>query len=315
MNEKIKWKDEIFPYLSQDIICELERLPTSVISNISEIRLRAMGAVSVTVGSQNRILYKEKKPLILSATHLNDIFSLICDGAVFKYENQIKNGYITIPGGHRVGFCGTAIYENDKICSVSNITSISFRISREIINSAREIIGDILGEDRIYSSLIVSEPCGGKTTILTDLARLLSNYGKRAAVIDERGEICSVFNGVPQKNVGILTDVYNEYTKGEGMMSALRCLSPQVIICDEIGGSREVDAMLEALNAGVPVIATAHASNEQELMERPQIERLVDHGAIDKIIFLKGNRAPGSVRKVVTVNRYDEDYWDSDTVC
>ena len=130
--------------------------------------------------------------------------------------------------------------------------------------------------------------------------------------MDERGEICSVYEGVPQKDIGSLTDVLNGYSKGDGMMTALRCLSPQLIICDEIGSRSDADAMLEAMNAGVPVIATAHASNEDDLLGRPQIERLVDYGAIDKIFFLQGNANPGVVRKVITVNRYDEDSWNSD---
>lgn len=314
MNNKTIWKKEIFPYLNADIIESIERLPTSVVSNISEIRLRCMGAASVSAGEKNTILHKDKKTIVLNSEEIGDIFNGLCGEAVFKHENHIKNGYITLPGGHRVGFCGTAIYENGEIVSLRDITSIVFRISREILNSAREIIGYIIDEEKIYSTLIVSEPCGGKTTILTDLARLMSNYGKRSAVIDERGEICAMYNGIAQKNVGDLTDVLNEYSKGEGMMTALRCLSPQVIICDEIGSVSDVDAMLEAMNAGVPVIATAHASCEEELMQRPQIERLIDHGAIDKIFFLKGSKSPGVVRKVITVNRYDEDYWDSDNI-
>lgn len=314
MNDKTKWKSEIFPLLDSTVVDAIEKLPTSVLCNMSEIRLRSMGSVSVSVGAQNRVLYDGKKPITMLSDDLAEVFKRVCGGAVYKHEASIPNGYITVRGGHRVGFCGTAVYENGKIATLTDITSIVFRISREIVNSAREIVGNIIDGDKIYSTLIVSEPCGGKTTILTDLARLLSGFGKRTAVIDERGEICSMYNGEPQKNVGLLTDVLNEYTKGEGMMMALRCLSPQVIICDEVGSSSDVDAMLEAMNAGVPVIATAHAGCEDELMDRPQIERLIDHGAIDKIFFLKGNKAPGVVRKVITVNRYDEDYWDSDTV-
>ncbi len=255
---------------------------------------------------------KKNEPLSLELSENSEIFTRLCNGTVYQFENQIKNGYITIQGGHRVGFCGTAIYEGDRLVTLKDITSITFRISRQIKNAAREIIGNIINDDKIYSALIVSEPCGGKTTILSDLARLVSNLGKRCAVVDERGEICSVYEGVPQKDIGSLTDVLNGYSKGDGMMTALRCLSPQLIICDEIGSRSDADAMLEAMNAGVPVIATAHASNEDDLLGRPQIERLVDYGAIDKIFFLQGNANPGVVRKVITVNRYDEDSWNSD---
>lgn len=313
MIDGLKWQNEIYPYLGQKISKYIEKLPTSTLCNISEIRLRANGAISVTVGNKNTIVYDENNaPLSLTLSESSEIFTRLCNGTVYQFENQIKNGYITIQGGHRVGFCGTAIYEGDKLITLKDITSITFRISRQIKNAAREIIGNIINDDKIYSALIVSEPCGGKTTILSDLARLVSNLGKRCAVVDERGEICSVYEGVPQKDIGCLTDVLNGYSKGDGMMTALRCLSPQLIICDEIGARSDADAMLEAMNAGVPVIATAHASNEDDLLGRPQIERLVDYGAIDKIFFLQGNSNPGVVRKVITVNRYDEDSWNSD---
>ena len=313
MIDGLKWQSEIYPYLGQRISKYIEKLPTSTLCNISEIRLRANGAVSVTVGNKNTIVYNEKnEPLSLELSENSEIFTRLCNGTVYQFENQIKNGYITIQGGHRVGFCGTAIYEGDRLVTLKDITSITFRISRQIKNAAREIIGNIINDDKIYSALIVSEPCGGKTTILSDLARLVSNLGKRCAVVDERGEICSVYEGVPQKDIGSLTDVLNGYSKGDGMMTALRCLSPQLIICDEIGSRSDADAMLEAMNACVPVIATAHASNEDDLLGRPQIERLVDYGAIDKIFFLQGNANPGVVRKVITVNRYDEDSWNSD---
>ncbi len=311
MNNSLAWKKEIFPFLNDEIISSINKLPTSLLQNISEIRLRCCGSVSVSILDENKILYYNGKPISLAQHDIENIFNLLCNNTVFKFENQIKNGYITIEGGHRVGFCGSAIYENDKILTLNNITSIVFRISRQIKNAAREIIGNIYEQGKVSSTLIVSEPCGGKTTILTDLARIFSGLGIRSAVIDERGEICSMFNGHAQKDIGSLTDVLNEYKKQDGLSLALRCLSPQVIICDEIGASDDIDMIIETMNAGVPVIATAHASNEDEILDRPQIERLVDSGAIDKIIVLKGNKSPGVIKKVITINQYDETSWNS----
>ena len=309
----MKWKEDIYPYLDETVKKAIDKLPTSNASRISEIRLRVSGAVSVTIGEQNKILFStDKKPLTVSENQMQELFTRICDGTVYKYEDMIRSGYITVRGGHRVGFCGTAVYDGDRIRTIDAVTSITFRISRQIQNAAREVIGSVINDGKVCSCLIVSEPGGGKTTVLTDLSKTLSRLGKRCAVVDERSEICSVFSGVPQKDIGELTDVLTGYRKGDGMMSALRCLSPQVIICDEIGSKSDVDAMLEAMNAGVPVIATAHASCEDELLGRPQIERLIDSGAIDKLIFLRGCDEPGAVRKVVTVNNYDQNYWSSD---
>lgn len=308
MESRLKWTDEVFCYLQNEISDSIKKLPTGILQNISEIRISSTGAVSVTAKNKNILLHQIK----ISKEEIEKIFNNICGGTVYKFENQIKNGYITIAGGHRVGFSGTAVYNNDELLTIKNITSINFRISRQIKNAARELIGHILNKDKIYSALIVSEPGGGKTTILTDLARHISNSGKRCAVIDERGEICSVFNGIAQKEIGELTSVFDGYLKGDGMLMALRSMSPQVIICDEIGSIQDTDAMLEAMNAGVPVISTAHASDEEELLSRPQIEKIIDYGAVDKIVFLKGPEFPGAVKKIIMVNKYDEDNWNSD---
>lgn len=315
MNKNIYWTNQIFRYLNEEICDAIKKLSTGVLSNISEIRIHSSGEVSVTLRDKN-IFLKDENSLDLKITkeQIDEIFVKICNGTVYKFEKQICEGFITVEGGHRVGIAGTAVYENGSLVSVKDITALNFRISRQIKNASREIIGNIVCDDKINSAIIASEPCGGKTTILTDLVRLLSNMGKRCVVIDERGEICSMFSGRPQKDIGKLTCVLNGYSKGEGMMIALRSLSPQVLICDEVGSSEEVDAMLEALNAGVPVITSAHASNEDELVSRPQLERLIDSGAIDRLIFLKGSKNPGTVRKVVTINRYDEDSWNSDDI-
>ena len=312
MNNRIIWKKDIAPYLNERILNQICSLPETFLFSLTEIRISSKGIVSLSSRNKNIILKdNEKNNFFVSMKEIEDIFLKVCSKTVYRFENQIKNGYITIPGGHRVGFCGTAVYQKSELVTVKNITSVCFRISRQIKNAAREIIGNILSGDKINSALIVSEPCGGKTTILSDLSRLLSEKGIRCAVIDERGEICSVFEGSAQKDVGDLTFIYDGYCKSEGMMLALRTMAPQVIICDEIGNGNEVLAMLEAMNAGVPVIATAHAGDEDELLDRPQIEQLVDSGAIDKLIFLKGAKAPCSVKKVITVNRYDEDSWNS----
>jgi stage III sporulation protein AA len=179
-------------------------------------------------------------------------------------------------------------------------------------SGGEKLLPKLLCEGKFCSTLIVSEPCGGKTTLLTDLVRELSKSGFRTAVIDERGEIASTVQGIPQKDLGALADILDGYPKPYGMMVALRTLAPQVLVCDEIGTDEEAEKMLEAMNAGVPVLATAHAKDEEELFNRPQIKRLTDAGAISKIVLLKGAKAPGKVRKVLTVNRYDdESFWSS----
>ncbi len=308
------WKKDILPFMPESIAFAINKLPTSVVCSVMEIRLRVGGYSSVSLGRENKVLFDNNNPIILSSAEMNDVFTKVCDGAIFKHENNIPKGFITIKGGHRVGFCGRAVYTDGKISNIADISSIVFRVSRQIINCSSEIISEIVSDDYIYSTLIVGEPCSGKTTILSDLSRMISVLGYRVAVIDERNEIGAKYDCVVQKDIGNFSDVLSEYSKGDGMMTALRCLSPQVMICDEIGGLDDVNAMLEAVNAGVPIIATTHAVNEQQLFERPQIERLIDHGAIDKVVFLKGCNTPGKIRKVIGINKYDKNNWSSDSV-
>jgi stage III sporulation protein AA len=211
-----------------------------------------------------------------------------------------------------VGLCGTYVTDEKGRIRICDVSSLNFRISREIPGIAEKLFPKLLCDGKFCSTLIVSEPCGGKTTLLTDLVRVLSNHGYRSAVVDERGEIASCFRGIPQKELGALADVLDGYPKPYGMMVALRALSPQVLVCDEIGSNEETERMLEAMNAGVPVLATAHAKDEEELFNRPQIKRLMDAGALSKIVLLKGAKAPGKISKVLTVNHYDdEDFWSS----
>ena len=304
------WLNDLEVIVGSKIFQSLYKLPENIKTTMSEIRVFSQGEVCVTVKDQHVILKDVYGlPLKLSSHEIAQIFVSVCDGAVFKYESQIKNGFITVKGGHRIGFCGSAVYNNSELFSIKDISSICIRISRSVVNSAREIIGNIFYDKKIHSTLIAGPPLSGKTTVLTDLLRFFSLYGIICAVIDERSEICAVENGIPQKNIGNLSCVLDGYTKPEGIMIALRCLAPQVIVCDEIGTTDEVEQMLDALNGGVAVVATAHANNYEELLRRPQISTLIEYGGIEKVIFLKGSSNPGVINEIVAV-RNNENNWN-----
>lgn len=309
---KKRWISDISDYIGQKILIAVKNLPDNILNSVTEIRIFSKGKVYLTVKSEY-ISLKDSYgiPIYLSTKEIENIFNDICNGAVFKYESQIKNGFITIKGGHRIGFCGSAIYNDSELITVNNISSICFRISRDVENSAREIIGKIYYDKKVHSTLIVGPPLSGKTTVLTDLLRLFSVIGISSAVIDERSEICACHNGTPLKNIGDLTCVLDGYSKAEGIMIALRCLAPQVIVCDEIGTSEEVEQMLDALNGGVSVISTAHASNYEELLKKPQISTLIEFGGIENVIFLKGSSTPGVIREVIAVRQDYEGNWNN----
>ena len=299
---------EIYPYLKEEWLPFIKKQPKELLKSATEIRFRAGKGCSISFGDGNYIV----EGLSVGAEDIRWIYEKICRGAVYQFEHQAENGYISLPNGHRAGICGSFVVDENGMVRIRDLSSVNFRICRDIHGIAEELFPILLCDEKFCSTLIVSEPSGGKTTLLTDLVRVLSKNGYRCSVIDERGEIGAVFQGVAQKDLGELTDVLDGYPKPYGMMIALRTLSPQVLVCDEIGTKEETERMLEAMNAGVPVLATAHARDEEELFSRPQIKRLKDAGALSKIVFLKGARSPGKVRKVLTVNRYDdEDFWCS----
>ncbi len=308
VKEKKNPIDEILIYINSDWKAAINKQPKELLRMATELRFRCGRGCSISCGEKN---YPVEEIKVLPED-MSEIYTSICRGAAYQFESRIENGYIPLPGGHRAGICGTYTLDQNGSVRVSNLSSINFRICRDIKSGGEKLLPKLLCEGKFCSTLIVSEPCGGKTTLLTDLVRELSKNGYRTAVIDERGEIASSLQGIPQKDLGAFADVLDGYPKPYGMMVALRTLAPQVLVCDEIGTDEETEKMLEAMNAGVPFLATAHAKDEEELFNRPQIKRLTDAGAISKIVLLKGAKAPGKVRKVLTVNPYDdENFWSS----
>ncbi len=296
--------DHLKKYLPSSLCDSIDHLTLEQRKCISEIRLRLNRACSVTIANENHILldYKTGNKLILNETDMSHCFKKICENSIYKYEKEIKNGYVTLSNGCRVGFCGTRTDNG----FIKDISSISFRVAKHIENAGEEIYPLLFKDKMICSSLIVSQPCAGKTTILSDLANKLSQGGYRVAIVDERGEIAAVHHGQPQKQVGQMCDILDNYPKGEGMMIALRSLSPQVLICDEIGSAEDVSAMMQAMNAGVPVIASAHADDPLHLLSRPQIKFLIDNGAIQRFFFLEGPHLPGKLKHSFSIEEIYE---------
>ena len=219
----------------------------------------------------------------------------LCENSIYAYKNQICEGFITVKGGHRVGVTGSAVIENGKIINIKYITSLNFRIAREIIGCSRKILGQVIDvkENTINNTLIVSPPGKGKTTILRDLIRNISNgveelgfIGKNCCVVDERGEIAAMYQGVPQNDVGIRTDVIENISKAKGMKMLIRSMAPEVIACDEIGSKEDVEAIKEALISGVKGIFTMHGKTLEDIKKNKGINELIENKQIEKIIFI-----------------------------
>ena len=238
----------------------------------------------------------------LTGAHLSQILRALCDYSVHSYTQDIAQGFITLPGGHRAGICGTAVCglrsqetgAGGETVAVRDISSINLRIARQVPGAAAELCGMLYaaahGEDALPNVLIAGPPGSGKTTILRDLALRLSSglcgAYRRTAVVDERGELAGAREGAPCRDVGANTDVLTGYPKGEGILLAIRSLSPEVIICDELGGEQDAAAIEAGLGAGVRFAASVHAGSAREVLERPIVKRLLRCGAFDYIVLL-----------------------------
>ena len=229
-----------------------------------------------------------------SEKDVEDSFNRICGYSVYSFKDAINKGYVTVSGGHRAGVAGTAVTENGKVCSVRNINCINLRIAREIKGSGEEIFCRCF-KNGLKGLIVAGPPASGKTTVLRDLARLLSSDEKgllaKVFVCDERGEIGAVHCSEPQNDIGINTDIITSYPKSEGILIGLRSFSPDIIICDEIATEEEAAAIESGLCGGVHFALSIHAENEKDLRSKPLFRRLVQTGCFENIVLLSGTDA------------------------
>jgi len=270
-------------------------------SRIQEIRLRGGRPLTLTDGTTSlflenngRILYSvSEKAVMVSQRQVMDTFRRMCGYSVYSVENEIKNGYLTVRGGHRVGIGGTAVVSDGRITTLGDISSLNIRIARQVSGVSDELIR------RLYplrgGILLAGAPSSGKTTMLRDLARKIS-LGEgcrmmRTVVVDERGELSGTYHGAAYNDLG-LCDILNGYPKGEGVQHAIRGLSPQVIVCDEVGTQEDCRMIAEGFHAGAMMICSIHAPDYESLLQRVQARRLLKTGAFQTVVMLHSSDKP-----------------------
>ena len=281
-------RDKIEPV--QNVPKEQNRTGTVCTDCIEEIRLRAGKPLMLKIGQETETInYIVKQQEILQA------FERICENSVYSYRRQICDGYITIRGGNRVGIVGSAVVDNGQVININYISSLNFRIARQKIGCSKDIIQDIIDEQNktIYNTLIVSPPGCGKTTLLRDIVRNISNgieqynfKGRTVGVVDERGEIASMYKGIAQNDIGIRTDVIDNMPKPEAMRLLVRSMSPDVIACDEIGSIDDINAIDYAMCTGVKGIFTAHGNSLEEINRNTELAKLLNKHIFERIILL-----------------------------
>ncbi len=294
-----RWQQALAPYLPQPWMRELANLDIQTQAQLQEIRLRSGAPVMLTVKGKSCLL-RENPPLVCSQDELETLFLAACEYSPPSRAEQIRRGYLLLRGGFRMGISGRCLQEKGDIRTIHPITAANIRILREIPGVARPILPQIRRAGGIYNTLILAPPGGGKTTLLRDMIRMLSDgldgrEAMRIGIVDERGELAGSVMGVPTLDVGRQSDVLDGCSKAQGMRLMIRSMAPQVIAVDELGGAEDAEALAEAARCGVSVIATAHGAGLGDL-QRPQLRPLVERGVFGRVILL--GAVPGSLTAV-----------------
>ncbi|HHU16907.1 MAG: stage III sporulation protein AA [Anaerovoracaceae bacterium] len=289
--------DKILAKLPLDIGDQIMSLPVSIRNNMEEIRIRNGYPVRF-FSSGNEYELKSISSNIIDQYMINNIFNSLLNYSIYAYQEELANGYITIEGGHRVGICGRTVMDNGKVKTIKQISSINIRRSREIIGVSNSCMRYLMKEKhQIYNTIIVSPPKCGKTTLLRDMIRNLSNMGFQVGVCDERSELSGMYNGRTSFDLGTRTDIMDGCPKEKGMIMLIRSMSPDIIATDEIGKKEDGHAIEAAVCAGVSLLTTIHGSNYRDVINSG-IGELVQNGVFERLIFLSNVPSIGSISAI-----------------
>lgn len=309
---------EIMLWLPEPIRSLVGKLGRAAVVELEEIRLRVGRPLALEAGGRSLFLTPEAgltedkgKGYKVSSQDLARLLQLVSQASLYALEEELRQGYITLPGGYRVGLGGEAVVEGGRIRHLKHISSASIRLSRQVPGCADAVMPFVLRNHggHPYRTLIVSPPRCGKTTLLRDMVRQLSDGvrgsgfpGVNVVLVDERSEVAGCYHGMPQNDVGARTDVLDGCPKGEGMLMAIRALSPAVVATDEIGTPVELAAVQEMLNAGVAVVTTVHAADLGELSRRTAWAAVLEQQVFERFIIMGRSCGSGTIEKILAAD-------------
>lgn len=289
--------DSILKMLPARIYEQLEQLSSMEMNEMEEIRIRINRPIEVSVRGTPQFL-----PYIVKQEDALHLLNKISHFSIYALEEELKRGYVTIQGGHRVGLAGKVILENGAVKAIRDISSFNVRIAREKLGIADGLTPYIY-EDGWLHTMIIGPPQTGKTTLLRDFARIISGGDSRfpplkVGIVDERSEIAGSVNGVPQLTFGPRVDILDACPKAEGMMMMIRSMSPDVLVVDEIGRKEDCEAIMEAIHAGIKLFMTTHGTSLEEVKNRPILRPLIEMGIFQRFIILNRQKGPGTVSSI-----------------
>lgn len=303
---------DIYPILPENMVQAFQKAGVNQLKNLEEIRIRADRPLMLQKRGEDFFINEDgtlttylKKEINVTKEVIGRIIQLMSSYSIYAIEEELRQGFLTLKGGHRVGFVGRGVLEDNKIRILKNLSGLNIRIAREVKGCALELVDKLYGKG-IKHTLIISPPGCGKTTLLRDMIRILSMgssslklKGHKVCVVDERSEIAGCYLGVPQRDVGIRTDVLDACPKAQGMAMLLRSMSPEIIAVDELGGLEDAKAVEDVINSGVKILATAHGNSIEEVLRRNGISNLIEDKYFERLVILSRKNGPGTIEEII----------------
>lgn len=295
--------ESILRFLPKSIAEIIDRIPPVQKKEIEEIRVRIHRPIEITMNGIPHFLSYSVLP-----EDAVQLLNKISHFSIYTMEEELQRGYITVAGGHRIGLAGKVILEQGRVKAIRDISSFNIRIAKEKLGIA-EVLIPFIREEGWRHTMIIGAPQTGKTTLLRDIARIISTgdsrrgfQAEKVGVIDERSEIAGCINGIPQLTFGPRIDILDACPKAEGMMMMIRSMSPDVLVVDEIGRKEDAEAIMEAIHAGIKLIMTTHGNSLAEIHNRPSLKEIIDRKIFQRFVVLTRKKGPGTITQILDGN-------------